>query len=130
MPRTLVHGDFVAKNIGVRPDDGRVVLLPFDWGQAGWGPPAVDLGASPPDLGGLTADVDVTGYWEVVRGHWPGVDRAAVHEWVSVGTLVRCVMAVAWEAASLRTAYVMESVARIGWYGDALGEVLEAGELA
>jgi hypothetical protein len=125
-----VHGDFVAKNIGVRPDDGRVVLLPFDWGQAGWGPPAVDLCASPPDLGGLTADVDVTGYWEVVRGHWPGVDRSAVHEWVSVGTLVRCVMAVEWEAASLASTYVTECVPRMGWYRDALGEVLEGGELA
>lgn len=130
MPRTLVHGDFVAKNIGVRAEDGRVELLPFDWGQAGWGPPAVDLGACPPALGGLTANVDVTAYWDAVRGHWPGVDLGAVQDWVAVGTLARCVMAVDWEAASLGSAYVTESVARMGLYRDALGEILEAGEFA
>jgi hypothetical protein len=130
MPRALVHGDFVAKNIGVRAEDGGVALVPFDWGQAGWGPPAVDLGACPPELGGLTADVDVTAYWETVRGHWPGVGLAGVRDWVAVGTLARCVMAMDWEAASLGSGYVTESVARMGLYGGALAGAVRAGRTA
>ena len=129
MPRTLVHGDFVGKNIGVRSQDGGVVLLPFDWGQAGWGPPAVDLAECRPGLGGLGANVDVTAYWEVVRRYWPGVDLAAVQDWARVGTLVRCVMAVWWEAASLASGYVIESVARLGLYRHALDAILDRGSL-
>jgi aminoglycoside phosphotransferase (APT) family kinase protein len=130
MPWTLVHGDFVAKNIAVRPGDGGDVLLPFDWGQAGWGPPALDLAQSPPELEGLAANADLSAYGEVVRGYWPGVDLAALREWARLGTVIRAVMAVDWEAASLASDYVMESVARMRLYRDALGTGLEAGELA
>lgn len=41
MPPTLVHGDFVIKNIRVR--DACATLLVFDWEFAGWGLPATDL---------------------------------------------------------------------------------------
>src|SRR5262245_1449710 len=43
MPRTLVHGDFVVKNVHVRPGWEGLALLPFDWEVAGWGVPAPDL---------------------------------------------------------------------------------------
>jgi aminoglycoside phosphotransferase (APT) family kinase protein len=130
MPRTLVHGDFVGKNIGVRQDDrGGTVLLPFDWGQAGWGPPALDLAECPPGLGGLAANVDLAAYREVVRAYWPGVDAAALRRWARLGTVARAMMALEWEAASLASAYVTESVGRIRLFGDALGEVLRADDL-
>jgi aminoglycoside phosphotransferase (APT) family kinase protein len=130
MPRTLVHGDFVAKNIAVRPERGGDVLLPFDWGQAGWGPPALDLAQSPPGLEGLAANADLSAYSEVVRGYWPGVDLAALREWARLGTVIRAVMAVDWEAVSLASDYVIESVERMRLYRDALGTALETGELA
>jgi hypothetical protein len=45
MPRTFVHGDCLVKNVHVRATrTGAEVLAPFDWGGAGWGLPATDLG--------------------------------------------------------------------------------------
>jgi hypothetical protein len=43
MPRTLVHGDFVSKNLRVRRQRDSRALLVFDWEVAGWGIPAADL---------------------------------------------------------------------------------------
>lgn len=45
LPATLVHGDFVGKNVRVRPDGatGTHRLLPLDWETSGYGSPAVDL---------------------------------------------------------------------------------------
>ena len=55
MPRTLVHGDFVNKNLRIRDSAAGPVLLVFDWEFAGWGVPAADLAqfidrAASPDL--------------------------------------------------------------------------------
>lgn len=45
LPATLVHGDFVGKNVRVRCDGapGAEHLLPLDWETSGYGSPAVDL---------------------------------------------------------------------------------------
>ena len=37
MPFTVVHGDFTEKNIRVRTTGTGIAILPFDWGNAGWG---------------------------------------------------------------------------------------------
>jgi len=55
MPRALVHGDFVNKNLRIRDSAAGPVLLVFDWEFAGWGVPAADLAqfidrAASPDL--------------------------------------------------------------------------------
>src|SRR5206468_164689 len=43
LPRTLVHGDLVVKNMRVRLGRAASALLVFDWETAGWGVPAPDL---------------------------------------------------------------------------------------
>jgi hypothetical protein len=44
LPRTLVHGDFRAKNMRIRREpDGTRAFLVFDWEYAGFGSPLVDL---------------------------------------------------------------------------------------
>ena len=45
-PRSIVHGDFVVKNLRVRPSGTNLALLVFDWEMAGWGVPASDLAQS------------------------------------------------------------------------------------
>src|SRR5438094_1881398 len=40
MPRLLIHGDFVIKNIRIRETAAGAALLVFDWEFAGWGVPA------------------------------------------------------------------------------------------
>jgi hypothetical protein len=130
MPRTLVHGDFVPKNIAVRPDRSGLVLLPFDWGQAGWGPPALDLAQAPPGFLRFAANADLEAYCEVVQGHWPGADVATVREWARLGTLVRSVMAMNWEARSLGFEWVADLIARMQFYGDVLRASMQSLGLA
>jgi hypothetical protein len=43
VPPTLVHGDFVIKNVRVQRRQAGLRLLVFDWENAGFGVPAVDL---------------------------------------------------------------------------------------
>jgi hypothetical protein len=43
LPRTLVHGDLVPKNLRIKRDGMRVGLAMFDWETAGVGPQAPDL---------------------------------------------------------------------------------------
>jgi hypothetical protein len=43
LPHSLVHGDFAIKNVRLRDDAAGLALLVFDWENAGWGLPAVDL---------------------------------------------------------------------------------------
>jgi energy-coupling factor transporter ATP-binding protein EcfA2 len=42
-PRTLVHGDLVARNLRLRRDVDRPAIVAFDWECSGWGVPAVDV---------------------------------------------------------------------------------------
>src|SRR5205807_9046815 len=42
-PATLVHGDFNGKNIRLGSAGGGSIFLVFDWEEAGWGVPAIDL---------------------------------------------------------------------------------------
>lgn len=43
IPETLVHNDFVGKNVHVQQGATGLTLLPFDWELSGRGVPAVDL---------------------------------------------------------------------------------------
>jgi len=43
LPRLLVHGDLVIKNVSVREAQSDRALLVFDWENAGWGVPGTDL---------------------------------------------------------------------------------------
>src|SRR5260221_9373967 len=51
MPSTLIHGGFAGRNIRCRPaadPSDPPTLWPFDWEDAAWGPPALDLIQSSP----------------------------------------------------------------------------------
>jgi hypothetical protein len=73
-PEALVHGDCLAKNVHVR--DGQVAA--FDWGGAGWGLAATDLGLlALPRRGPPDEEPDYGAYLDVARRRWPqlGIDR-------------------------------------------------------
>src|SRR3989442_730948 len=67
VPATLVHGDFNGKNIRLGPADGDPVFLVFDWEDAGWGVPAVDLAQQAVTASGLSASPDTTTYSSMVQ---------------------------------------------------------------
>src|SRR5215472_2790705 len=92
MPRTLVHGDFVTKNLRVRDSAQGSALLVFDWEFAGWGLPAADLAqfidrAASPHLGH---------YCSVLNGQHFAFDLRDVHAVAACGNLLRLVDQVSW----------------------------------
>jgi hypothetical protein len=97
MPSTLVHADFVGENVRVRDESGGLVLIPFDWGTAGWGVPARDL-----------VGIDITCYYSTVRHRWPGVGEKDLRRLARVGRLFRKIAAVHRACMSLPYAPVQK----------------------
>jgi hypothetical protein len=79
LPPAIIHGDFLAKNLGVRMTaSGKRVLYPFDWDNAAWGFPAFDLahlGLPSPGLSGHLRDL-APRYAELLK-LWSGLPAAA-----------------------------------------------------
>src|SRR5262249_53426235 len=97
MPSTLVHADFVAENIRVRGGERDQVLLPFDWGISGWGPPARDLVA-----------IDLAVYGSTIREHWPALSDADLRRLAAVGKVFRMIAAIHRACMSLPYAPVQK----------------------
>ncbi len=112
MPPTLVHGDFVPKNVRVRAVEGGSVLLPFDWGTAGWGVPAADL-----------ADVDPALYWCFASSRWRSLDLPTVTRLAKVGRLCRSLAAIHWASRWLDFEWIEKPIGDLalyqGWLADA-----------
>jgi hypothetical protein len=121
MPRTLVHGDFVQKNLRVRPGPAGPELLAFDWEFAGWGVPAVDLARFP-----SKGNADLTTYWEVVRRYWPDIGPEAVQRWAAVGTLFRFLAAADWRVPDLATPWIQKAVLKLTKYRNTLAQTCHA----
>lgn len=88
MPRTFIHGDCLAKNVHVRTTRAGLTIAPFDWGGAGWGLPATDLG----QLGLPYRDLpptqpDCATYWSVVREQWPSLDLQTIQQLANLGQM-------------------------------------------
>lgn len=115
-PQTLVHGDFVAKNIRIRSSQNGIAPIPFDWGEAGWGTPAVDV-----------MQVDVTSYWSFVRGHWSWMDVYAIKRLAVAGRIFRCLDAIYCELP--KTAWLKIPRNSMGIYASWLDDVIRAAGL-
>src|SRR2546425_2553177 len=88
VPPTLVHGDFNGKNLRLRPSGDGFAVVVFDWEDAGWGVPAVDLAQQAVPSSGLSANPDIQTYWSTVRDRWPDTSPEAVQRLASCGTVV------------------------------------------
>jgi hypothetical protein len=88
MPRTFVHGDCLAKNVHVRTTQDGLTIVPFDWGGAGWGLPATDLGQLGLPYRHLPpTDPDCATYVSVVRERWPNLDLHVVRQLANLGQM-------------------------------------------
>jgi Ser/Thr protein kinase RdoA (MazF antagonist) len=90
MPQTLVHGDFIEKNVRVRTGQDGPIFLAFDWEKAGWGVAAEDI-----------STVDIPTYWSTVQDHWPQLNIQALERLANVGRIFRCLVFLDWLAPSL-----------------------------
>ena len=92
MPRTLVHGDFVNKNLRVRDTATGNVLLVFDWEFAGWGVPAADLA----QLIDRVASPDLSLYCSILNREYSRLELRDIQAVAACGNLLRMVDQMSW----------------------------------
>ena len=115
MPRTLVHGDFVIKNVRIRNGVTGRALLVFGWQFAGWGVPATDLAqfidrVVSPDLGT---------YRSVLARNYPHLELQDVQRVSACGNVLRVVDEMHGALLRLKVgdpASVMKAVALLSVY--------------
>ena len=128
IPLTVVHGDFVPKNVGIWNTKLGLALWAVDWEHAGWGVPAADLA----QFTCRTVSPDLAAYGSVLRESLPGVADRALRDLAHCGIFFRLLLAVSWETplltfrpyrylshpvSSLATyqAWMQEGFRTIGW---------------
>jgi aminoglycoside phosphotransferase (APT) family kinase protein len=126
LPRTLVHGDFAPKNLRVRASSSAPVLLPFDWGSAGWGVPAADLTQTraPSDAWNTWAGPDLDVYRATVRYAWPHVSLGDLEALAALGKAFRCLYSVDVEAEYLGEPWVEKAMRNMAFYQAAMADAL------
>jgi aminoglycoside phosphotransferase (APT) family kinase protein len=97
MPRTLVHGDFVNKNVRVRRSAQGPELLVFDWEFAGWGVPSTDLAQET----GRTISPDLGVYRSCLDGWRMMEDGGRIQRLAEYGRFFRLVDTMWWESLGL-----------------------------
>src|SRR5437016_6393904 len=70
LPPTLIHGDFNGKKLRMQASPQGLRVGAFDWEDAGWAVPAVDLAQAVDPSCHISASPDLATYWAVVRERW------------------------------------------------------------
>jgi hypothetical protein len=117
IPRTLVHCDFVAKNVRIRNGSSKAVLLPLDWEKAGWGVPADDI-----------QELDIPTYWSIIRNDWTDVDLQDIQQLADFGKIFRCLASISWDSGRLDSQWVERAMWRMRSYEPWLSDVLQTVE--
>jgi ATP-binding cassette, subfamily B, bacterial len=121
LPRTLVHGDFVDRNLRLRRDDTGPAIVAFDWECSGFGVPAADVyrfavDATPASLSYYRSTTS-----EYTRGGDEDEMRALLH----VGKGYQLLASVDWATAYLRHPWVERAMATLRCYERPLREWAE-----
>jgi thiamine kinase-like enzyme len=119
MPRTLIHGDFVPKNIRVVSREEEMTLYPFDWELAGFGVPLADL-----------SEIDLAGYADEVSQLWPDWSISNSRQCALVGRMFRLLASVDWSGDRLRLGWSTKAANDLIVYDTWLGQVLHQLNLA
>lgn len=110
LPESLVHGDFIAKNIRVRRLSGRVELVGLDWDSAGRATPVYELGVLPRGEDALRAYHARAG-----EGSWRPSWPELVHL-KGLSDLYWAVTFVEWETRSFRYESIESAMRRMDVY--------------
>jgi ATP-binding cassette, subfamily B, bacterial len=124
IPTTLVHGDFVGKNVRLRSGPTSFEILPFDWEHAGIGVPAVDLAQARYPSTTFLANPDLAEYWITTR--WTKIGYEAVLQLATYGTVFRCLAALNWESHRLAYEWVEWPVKNMVHYEAELAQAVDA----
>jgi hypothetical protein len=126
MPRTLVHGDFVVKNVNVRPGPAGPAFLAFDWETAGWGVPAPDLVQTLLLDRVASVSPDLPAYWAMVRGSWPHLAIEDIRRLAGLGSLFRLLAMIDWLSLYLAYPWVSKPLASMRIYQAELARAVQA----
>jgi hypothetical protein len=96
-PRTLVHGDFVIKNLRFQEGARAPALLVYDWEMAGWGVPATDLAQSL----GRCASPDLEAYRSALRQNGSQTELGVLRRLANYGNLLRLVDKIFWDTVGI-----------------------------
>jgi len=94
-PRTVVHGDFVIKNLRLQNGASAPALLVYDWEMGGWGVPATDLAQSL----GRCASPDLEAYCSALQHN--GSQISTVRRLANFGNLLRLVNKIFWDTLGI-----------------------------
>jgi thiamine kinase-like enzyme len=125
MPRTVVHDDFVMKNMRVRYGATGPELLVFDWEYAGWGMPGADL-AQYVDKA-ISPDLNV--YYSARKFASSPLDLRDVQRAGVCGGFLRLLDMIAWAISELAFGsdrYLLKPVALLQDYDVTLVNALNA----
>ena len=126
MPRTLVHGDFVVKNVNVRPGPAGPAFLAFDWETAGWGVPAPDLVQALLLDRVSSVSPDLPTYWRAVRDSWPHLSIEDIRRLADLGSVFRLLAMIHWLSLDLAYPWVSKPMAGMRIYHAELAQVVRA----
>ena len=93
LPRAVVHGDFVIKNLRIRNGATAPALLVFDWEMAGWGVPATDLAQSI----GRCVSPDLAVYGSALKQEASQLDARDIRRLADYGNLLRVMDKIFWQ---------------------------------
>jgi len=125
-PQTLVHGDFNGKNLRVNTSESGGAIEVYDWEDAGWGVPAVDLAQVAVPSTYLSANPDLDSYFAVVREQWPRTSLQALRQLARTGTVFRAMAALDWESSNLVHDWASGFVVNMRLYQGELAHALDA----
>lgn len=112
LPRTLVHGDLMAKNLRFRRDDGGPAIVALDWECSGFGVPAADVYQLAVDA----TREDLACYRSTISEYVRGVDEDELRALVFVGKGFRLLASVDWATTHLRHPWPERGMATLRCY--------------
>jgi ATP-binding cassette, subfamily B, bacterial len=121
LPRTLVHGDFVDRNLRLRREDAGRTIVAFDWECSGFGVPAADVYRFAVDA----TPEDLSCYRSTSSEYTGGVDEKGMQALLLVGKGFQLLASVDWATPYLRHPWVERAMATLRCYEGPLREWAE-----
>lgn len=114
VPSTFVFGDFKNDNVRVVDGEHGPTLIAFDWNEAGWGVPALDV---------LTFEAHrvaplLSQYLPIVRTRWPELTGEQILALGTIGEIFRCSASLRWVLQRLESPWTDKAMALLRHHSD------------
>jgi phosphotransferase family enzyme len=125
MPPSLVHGDFVIKNLRICDTVHGPAILVFDWEFAGWGSPVIDLA----QFIDRTASPELSRYCSILQREHSHLNLCDIQAAAACGNLLRLVNQISWATAgqeSIPSTQLIKTIALLRSYESTITAALSA----